>query len=58
MSAGVPPRVRWRYVDDTCVIIKELMSKSLFRHINMVDKYLQFTEDPMSDTQTIPFWSC
>ena len=53
--AGIPPRVWWRYVDDTFVIIKELIRESFFSHINTVDKYLQFTEEPMSDTRTIPF---
>ena len=52
---GVPPRVWWRYVDHTFVIIKELMTVSFVSHINTVDKYLQFTEEPMSDTRTIPF---
>ena len=42
-------------MDDAFVIIKELMRESFFSHINPVDKYLQFTEEPMSDTQTILF---
>ena len=29
--------------------INELMRESFFSHINTVDKYLQFTEEPMSD---------
>ena len=31
---GIPPRVWWRYVDDTFVIIKELMRESFFSHIS------------------------
>ena len=31
------------------------MRESFFSHINTVDKYLQLTEEPMSDTRTIPF---
>ena len=32
-----------------------MMRENFFRHINTVNKYLPFTEDPMSDTRTIPF---
>ena len=45
----------WRCVDDTFVIIEELMRGPSFDHINSVDKFLEFTEEPMSDNRSIPF---
>ena len=52
--SGVTPRVWWRYADDTLMVILEGMRKELFNHINSVDEFLGFTEEPMTELKTIP----
>ena len=37
--SGVIPRVWWRYVDDTFVVLIEGMCEKLFNHINSVDEF-------------------
>ena len=49
------PRVWWRYVDDTFMVILEGMCDEVFHHINRVDDFLEFTEEPMTEQKTIPF---
>ena len=44
-----------RFVDDTCVIIKETHKEEFLEHINSIDPHIQFTsEDPKYDG-SMPF---
>ena len=51
--AGTVPR--FRYVDDTFVVIEEAERTAFFTHLNASDPYLQFTKDPLWKDGTIPF---
>ena len=37
------------------MVIMEGMREEFFKHINNVNEYLEFTEEPMTEQKTIPF---
>ena len=44
-----------RFVDDTCVIIKEAHKQEFLEHINSIDPHIQFTSEDSKDDRSIPF---
>ena len=57
-SFDAPPRVWWRYVDDTFVIIKRERLESFLAHLNSVDPMIQFTMETESRMGELPFLDC
>ena len=55
LSTAPPPRFRWRYVDDTFVIQKEIHKQDFLQHINSVDSAIQFTVANNKEDGAIPF---
>ena len=53
-SASVSPKVWYRYVDDTYVVINKDNVKEFTDHINCQNPYIKFTNDPEKDGQ-LPF---
>ena len=53
-----PPRVWWRYVDDTFVVIDRGHLKCFFEFINSIDRHIQFTMEVESDEGKLPFLDC
>ena len=45
LSTAPHPWLRWRYVDDTFVIQKEIHKQDFLQHINSVDPTIQFREE-------------
>ena len=54
LSTAPTPRFWCRYVDDTCVIHKEIHKQELL-HINSVDPTIQFTVETNKEDGAIPF---
>ena len=54
ISTSPHPPLMWkRFVDDTCVIIKEAHKQEFLKHINSIDPHIQFTsEDSKADGST------
>ena len=52
------PRVWWRYVDDTFVIIKRNALQEFLSHLNSVDTMIQFTMETESRMGELPFLDC
>ena len=44
-----------RFVDDTCVIIKETHKQEFLEHINSIDPHIQFTSEDSKDDGSMPF---
>ena len=44
-----------RFVDDTCVIIKEIHKQEFLEHINSIDPHIQFTSEDSKDDGSMPF---
>ena len=44
-----------RFVDDTCVIIKEAHKQEFLEHINSIDPHIQFTSEDSKDDGSMPF---
>ena len=53
-SAPHPPRVWFRYVDDTFIVIKWDHAQEFTKHINMQDQNIKFTREEEED-RTLPF---
>ena len=49
------PRFWWRYVDDTCVIHKDIHKQEFLHPINSVDPAIQFTVETNKEDDAIPF---
>ena len=45
-----------RFVDDTCVIIKEAHKQEFLEHINSIDPHIQFTSEDSKDDGSMPFF--
>ena len=46
ISTSPHPPLMWkRFVDDTCVIIKEAHKQEFLEHINSIDPHIQFTSE-------------
>ena len=54
-TAHTPARFWHRYVDDTCVINKEIHKQEFLQHINSVDPAIQFTMETNNEDGSIPF---
>ena len=48
---GIPPRIWVRYVDDVWSNPKQSQEGQFFLHINKVDKYIEFTQEPMKEPE-------
>ena len=44
-----------RFVDDTCVIIKEAHKHEFLEHINSIDPHIQFTSEESKTDGSMPF---
>ena len=44
-----------RFVDDTCVIIKEAHKQEFLEHINSIDPHIQFTSEDSKEDRSMPF---
>ena len=44
-----------RFVDDTCVIIKEAHKQEFLEHINSIDPHIQFTSEDSKPDGSMPF---
>ena len=49
------PRLWHRYVDETCVIHKEIHKQEFLQHINSVDPAIKFTVETNKEDGSIPF---
>ena len=54
-SAVNPPRLWKRYVDDTCVIIKQSQKEEFLQYINSVDPSIKFTTEEPRQDGSMPF---
>ena len=54
---GTPPSKWFRYVDDTWILIKLKELERFFRHINLVDKHIKFTQEGLTDNK-LAFLDC
>ena len=54
-SAVNPSRLWKRYVDDTCVIIKQSQKEEFLQHINSVDPSIKFTTEELRQDGSMPF---
>ena len=50
-----PPMMWKRFVDDTCVIIKEAHKQEFLEHINSIHPHIQFTSVDSKDDGSMPF---
>ena len=50
-----PPLMWKRFVDDTCVIIKEAHKQEFLEHINSIDPHIQFTSEDSKPDGSMPF---
>ena len=55
LSTAPPPRLWWRYLDDTFVIQKEVNKQDFLQHIHTVDPAIQFTVENNKEDCAIPF---
>ena len=55
LSTAPTPRLWCRYVEDTCVIHKEIHKQDFLQHINSVDPAIQFTVETNKDDGAILF---
>ena len=56
ISTSPHPHLMWkRFVDDTCVIIKEAPKQEFSEHINSINPYIQFTSEDSKDDGSMPF---
>ena len=55
LSTAPPSRFWHRYVDDTCVIHKEIHKQDFLQHINSVDHTIQFSVETNKGHGAIPF---
>ena len=55
MSASHPPRVWFRFVDETWVIQKQAHKQAFLDHINNIDPAIKFTVEGNQDNGAIPF---
>ena len=56
VSTSPHPPLMWkRFVDDTCVIIKETHKQEFLQHINSIDPHIQFTSEDSKDDGSMPF---
>ena len=56
ISTSPQPPLMWkRFVDDTCVIIKEAHKQEFLEHINSIDPHIQFTSEDSKDNGSMPF---
>ena len=53
--AVYPPRIRKRFVDETCVVIDSARKKKFLEHINNMDPYIQFTTEDAKPDGSLPF---
>ena len=56
--SSTPPKLWWRYVDDTFVIIKREQVTSFFEYLNTVDDNIKFTMEMEAENSTLPFLDC
>ena len=54
-SPHIPPLMWKRFVDDTCVIIKEAHKQDFLEHINSIDPHIQFTSEDSKPDGSMPF---
>ena len=52
-----PPRIWWRYVDDTFVIMKKDHVQGFCDHINKISPKIKFTMELESEMGQLPFWT-
>ena len=57
-SFQIPPKVFWRYVDDTFVIIKRECLNAFHQHLNSIDAHIQFSMELESTSGALPFLDC
>ena len=56
ISTSLHPPLMWkRFVDDTCVIIKEAHKQEFLKHINSIDPHMQFTSEDSKADGSMPF---
>ncbi|KER29147.1 hypothetical protein T265_04157 [Opisthorchis viverrini] len=53
-----PPRVFWRYVDSTFVVIKWDKVNEFFQHLNTLDPHIKFSMELESTSGTLAFLDC
>ncbi|MES9973314.1 MAG: reverse transcriptase domain-containing protein, partial [Candidatus Thiodiazotropha sp.] len=53
-----PPKIWWRYVDDTFVIMKRDQIDTFLEFLNTVDANIKFTMDVETENGTLPFLDC
>ena len=56
-TATHPPRLWYRYVDDTFVIQKAVHSQQFLHHINSIDPHIHFFTEVPNSNGSIPFWT-
>ncbi len=54
---GITPSRWYRYVDDTCVIVRTNQLDNFFAHINDIDHNIKFTQEGLVDNK-LPFLDC
>ena len=56
ISTSPHPPLMWkRFVDDTCVIIKEAHKQEFLEHINSIDPHIQFTSENSKADGSMPY---
>ena len=55
LNTAPPPRLWWRYVDDTFIIQKEVNKQNFLQHINNGDPAIPFTVENNKEDGAIPF---
>ena len=56
ISTSPHPPLMWKkFVDDTCVIIKEAHKQEFLEHINSIDPHIQFTSEDSKDDGSMPY---
>ncbi|CAH8865979.1 unnamed protein product [Trichobilharzia szidati] len=57
-SFSCHPRIWYRYVDDTFIIIKKAEKENFLTEINLISEYIEFTNEIESAEGTINFLDC
>ena len=52
-----PPSLQKRFVDDTFVVITSTHRDEFLKHINSIDKGIQFTTENTKADCSMPFWT-
>ena len=55
-TSTIPPRIWFKYVDDTDIIQKAEHSYQFLQHISSIDPCIQFTAEAPTQMDPYPFW--